>query len=193
MKTIIIFLLLVCTVQAQDVRKDCLMGGDAKTNKLRALNITKNRYAFPTKIDTVDFGKFASMTLASIDRGTCLTAYVYNVNPGGVESCNCHAKDQEDMDTHITLTADSIHTEGKYRVIVEVTPRIRDIMKSRGIDWSTKTLRKQILHHWVSITGLLFADIEHANAAENTHPDGRHNWRRTIWELHPVTAIEIMK
>ena len=34
-------------------------------------------------------------------------------------------------------------------------------------------------------------DLEHANAAENTNPGGARNWRVTIWEIHPVTAIVI--
>jgi hypothetical protein len=37
----------------------------------------------------------------------------------------------------------------------------------------------------------MFFDGEHADEAENTHPNGKHNWRATAWEVHPVTGIQL--
>jgi hypothetical protein len=78
-------------------------------------------------------------------------------------------------------------------VIVEVTPRWRQMMKAQGVDWSTRTLQKTLPGHWVKVRGWLLFDLEHAGAAENTHPGGRANWRATAWEIHPITALEIVQ
>jgi hypothetical protein len=77
-------------------------------------------------------------------------------------------------------------------VIVEVTPRWRAMMAARGVDWSTRTLRRGYLGRWVRVTGWLLFDAEHANAAENTEPGRARNWRATAWEIHPITSIEVV-
>jgi len=109
---------------------------------------------------------------------------------GGIETCNCRAKDPIDRDTHIEIgfTADAIKTQ---RVIVEVTPRMRAKMKDAGKDWSTAALKKNLKGKFVEITGWLLFDVPHVNEAENTHPGGPKNWRATCWEIHPITNIEI--
>jgi hypothetical protein len=76
-------------------------------------------------------------------------------------------------------------------VVVEVTPRLQAIMRNAGTDWTTKTLRKEILHKWVKVLGWMTFDSQHANAAENTNPGGANNWRATAWEIHPVTDIQV--
>jgi hypothetical protein len=35
-------------------------------------------------------------------------------------------------------------------------------------------------------------DGEHQGQAEHTAPGRTGNWRATAWELHPVTAIELV-
>jgi hypothetical protein len=77
-------------------------------------------------------------------------------------------------------------------VILEVTPPMRDWAKSRGVDWSTDTLERTLLSRWCRFEGWLFFDRAHADESENTNPGGSGNWRATAWEIHPVTAIEVI-
>lgn len=58
----------------------------------------------------------------------------------------------------------------KFHVIVEVTPKVRQQMKARGIDWTTDALKTKLERHWVKFTGWLLFDREHALQAENTNP-----------------------
>lgn len=122
-----------------------------------------------------------------------ITGYVYDVKPGGVETCNCKTKEIDKRDTHIELLADPMHDDKMLRMIVEVTPRMREKMKAEGVDWSTNALRDKLLGRWVTFTGWLLFDEEHASQAENTDPGRPRNWRATAWEIHPVTKIEISK
>ena len=44
----------------------------------------------------------------------------------------------------------------------------------------------------VRISGWLFNDWEHKGQSENMNPGGAHNWRATTWEIHPITAIDVL-
>jgi len=197
---ILLFLLLfiqACEiVYGQNNYKGCPLGGDGKTPEIRRLDSLKNRSEEPKNYDHIkieNMMKFVSSDPDQSGFGAFTEAYVFNVAPGGIESCNCHMKGQDDRDTHITLTPDAKHTAGKYRVIVEVTPRFRVQMRHNNLDWTTKTLKATILHKMVRISGWLFSDLEHKSASEVDRPGAKHNWRATVLEIHPATKIEILK
>jgi hypothetical protein len=124
-----------------------------------------------------------------------ITLYVVLVKPGGVESCECNNPNPDDLDSHIVAVVNPKDAKTpSHHFIIEVTPRIRAMMKAKGIDWSTKTLNKTLSGHWVQFTGYMFYDKIHEPSAEQIHPGKKANWRFTCWELgHPVTAIEIVK
>src|SRR6266478_4492144 len=129
----------------------CSMSGSAKSARLKRLDISKDRFNLPTAHD-LD----TNITLAAVlnggddshrwstNRAATIEGYVFFVKPGGAETCNCHASDKTLYDTHIELTVGSLPSEtaGSQQVIVEVTPRIRNLMEKQNIDWSTKTLKK---------------------------------------------------
>ena len=94
--------------------------------------------------------------------------------------------------THIELVLDPMHNGGSARMIVEVTPRWRYIMREGGIDWSTRALRDQLLGRWVRVRGWMLFDAEHQRESENTAPGRPRNWRATAWEIHPVTSIQVV-
>jgi hypothetical protein len=176
--------------------QDCPPEGNAKSERISKLNVFKNRIVFPTKkdIDTLITLRKMLEPGNDVDRwqntkAVCITGYVYEVKSGGQETCNC--KDPNVKDTHIEILLDPMKSEKMQRMVVEVTPRIRNIMKAKGINWETKTLRDKLLGRWVKFEGWLFFDEEHANAAENTKPGKPRNWRATAWEIHPVTNIEV--
>lgn len=182
---------------AQDLStyKGCPPAGDGKDAKLAELDRKKNRFdivdpnhAIQISMDDLripgeDSGRFKEGIAVFIE------AYIVEVKPGGVESCNCHSTDPDSRDTHIALSIDPKPTQ--YRVIVEVTPRLRELKKAEGKDWSTKNLKK-LIGKKVRITGWLFYDTEHRQNAFNTNTVGQHNWRVTCWEIHPITNIEVL-
>jgi len=199
------FLLAVAAISyAQDTINHCPMKGTAGVEPYITRNRLKNRFIFPKQSEFDPQITLQEMVKPGVDTGRFspskagkITAYVYNVDYGGMEACNCTTKVKKYIDTHITLTPDPNHTKGKYRVIVEVTPRIRAMMlngtdtegHSLSVsDWPTDSLRSRLLHQWVEVEGWYFFDWEHTNAAQNTHK-GKHNWRATCSEIHPVTGI----
>ena len=180
-----------------------LEGKQSGSDGTKELNPLKNRFSFPEQGDIdKDVTLVAMLTPGDdVDRfdpkkGATVTGFVVNVKRGGKESCNCEATNSVDMDTHIELAL-SKEAPKNQRVIVEVTPRLRMLMKRQGIDWTTETLQKEndikgIKGKWLTVTGWLLFDSVHAEEAENTNPGNPANWRATCWEIHPVTKIEIL-
>jgi len=83
-----------------------------------------------------------------MDKAVEITGYVYDIKPGGVETCNCGTKDKLYLDTHIEITPNDKETGKDKRLIVEVTPRIRLAMQSKGEDWTTQTLKDKLYIIW---------------------------------------------
>lgn len=170
----------------------CPARGDSSSIRLQRLDTLKNRSDAPNAIDNAV--TLRAMLAAGNDahrwtdgEAARITGYVIKVKPGSVESVNCHAHALAHRDTHIEIAL-SPTASNRQAVIVEVTPSWRAKMARRGIDWSTHALER-LKGHRVTVTGWLFFDSPHANAAETTNPNGKHDWRGTAWEIHPVTAI----
>ena len=162
------------------------------------LNKLKNRSIFPEEKDfdkTITLAKLLALCNDVLrwktNQAVSIVGYVFEVKPGGSETCNCQAKDQDLKDTHIELVLDPMHLDKNKSLVAEINPTIRKLMKQKGIDWSTRAIRDKYLGRWVKIEGWLFFDDEHKNMAENTAPGREKNWRGTAWEIHPVTSIEV--
>ena len=168
-----------------------------KTNFERTLDPLKNREDAPLA-DQIDRTATLAAVLApgtdlhrwSHDHGAVFEGLVVLVKRGGKESANCGAADAAHQDTHIELAAGASAPKSQH-VIVEVTPRMRDKMAVIS-DWSTATLKKALTGRRVRVTGWLFDDLIHRGQAQNTHPGGLKNWRATVWEIHPITAIQVL-
>lgn len=178
----------------------CPLTGKTTNKRIQAANVLKNRSAIPLPVDFDSAFTIDSVLVPGNDtsrwdehKAGRLTAWVFNVKPGGIESVNCGAKAIKDRDTHIELVRSLSDTAKNRRVIVEVSPRVRKMMLTKGLDWSTPTLAKAIKKKHVEIEGWLFRDYEHAVSAENTNPHHKLNWRTTVWEAHPVTSIKVLK
>jgi hypothetical protein len=93
-------------------------------------------------------------------------------------------------DIHINLarTADAPVTE---QVVMEVTPPMQDWARSQGWDWSAAKLERDLPGRWCRFEGWLFFDLTHAGESENIAPGRFGNWRRTAWEIHPITKFEV--
>lgn len=179
------------------IAQTCPLVGDAKQPLAVELNPYKNRDDAPP-VAKINPNASLSAVLASgndlkrwsRDDGATFEGIVVGVKSGGIESANCHAKDAVHRDTHIELAPDG-NARGNQRVVVEVTPRWREKM-SVITDWSTAGLKKRLLRRRVRVTGWLFDDLEHRGEAENTNAGGAHNWRATVWEIHPITGITVL-
>lgn len=159
----------------------------------RAFNALKNRTTLPTATDFDPRVTLNGMLAPGDDRtrwqhsrAGAIDGYVVRVHDAGPESANCLSGTRLDAHIELALRPDAPPIE---RVIVEVTPPMREWATSRGIDWSTATLRSQLTGRRVRIEGWLLFDDEHDEESENTRPGHRGNWRATAWEIHPVTAI----
>jgi hypothetical protein len=183
----------------QEVESDCPLEGNAQSNSIQELNILKNRSNTPSAEDfdnSITLSKLVALgsdeSRWSTNKAARIKGYVYDVKPGGVETCNCKNKDINQRDTHIEIVMDPNNSSKAQRMIVEVTPRIRKAMKLKGIDWSTRALRDKYLGRFVEVEGWMLFDKEHKNAAENTNPTRPNNWRATAWEIHPITKITVL-
>ena len=200
---LVCFLLLSIQVGGQEILSiegvDCNLHGSANPHRPEyELNEYKNRYKLPQKSDYISDVSLQQLIDGNdgdqfpLDKAIILTGYVFNVKTGGVETCNCKTKDQKFRDTHIEITPDENHTSAEYRIVVEVTPRIRAIMAVKGIDWSTDELKRTLIGHRIKVAGWLFYDAEHKSQAFATNPTGERNWRASCWEIHPITYIKVL-
>ncbi len=123
-------------------------------------------------------------------RAARIEGYVVGVRRGGIEAANCYSLTSRD--THIYV-AHSLNARPSERVVVEVTPSIREWARERGIDWSESALESNLIGRWCRIEGWLLFDREHAQESENLSPRSVQNWRATAWEIHPVTGITVLK
>lgn len=161
----------------------------------RALIDAKNRTANPAPSDFDSRVTLTAMLAPGRDenrwsdqRAATIAGYVVRVESAGLELANCLSL--FNRDTHIEV-AERRDAPPTARVIVEMTPVIRDQAKGAGRDWSVKVL-KTLLGKRVEFQGWLLFDREHATQAENWQPGAVGNWRATAWELHPVTAFHVL-
>jgi hypothetical protein len=165
-----------------------------------ALNIKKNRFSFPRSFNQkITLAKMAApgddtnRWDQNAEIPVRVTGYVaFLIQNFEGESCNCFKHDDAHSDTHIDLVMDPDETaDFTKHVVVEITPRMKYLAKTRGLNWSSNSLSKQFLGKRVTVEGWLMWDGEHGKQAQNTHPhDPSHlNWRATCWEVHPVTNI----
>ncbi|HEX8502899.1 MAG TPA: hypothetical protein VF659_20110 [Pyrinomonadaceae bacterium] len=116
--------------------------------------------------------------------------YVVEVEEAGAEVANCFSYRERDTHVSVAPRADAPRAEW---VVVEVTPRARARARAEGRDWVAAALRRELIGRRCRFEGWLLFDREHAGESENTAPGARGNWRATAWELHPVTAVEVLR
>jgi hypothetical protein len=165
-------------------------GSASSTSREYTLNAFKNRSQAPSAINpSITLKKLAQGSRYDNNEAAAIIGYVALVKSGDKETCNCKAEDAPHQDTHIALVTSPAYAndDSKY-VIVEVTPRTR----RRYHFPPTATLKKQILHKRVMVTGWLFYDAMHTGNAANTNPNGKQIWRATCEEIHPVSGIKVL-
>ena len=100
---------------------------------------------------------------------------------GSGESTNCHFVNPDEVDWHMPF-AESFGDAEATAVVVETTPRIR----KEHPKWTTANLSPWVNSNSpVRISGWTLLDPEHAAQIGQ--------FRSTLWEVHPVTKIEVFK
>ena len=166
----------------------CGAEGDSATPQTQALNDNKNRTDRPGDSDYVEI-KWDDLKNLPADRvtdfqGAPVTvvgflSHKVQVETGG-ESTNCHLHAPEQVDWHMYLT--NAPAQGiADAVIVETTPRTRPAHK-----WTATTVGTFVdKPTQIRISGWLMFDIEHTSVI------GKQ--RATVWEVHPITKIEVQQ
>lgn len=167
-------------------------GGDA------ALNVLKNRVddgdngtyydvnesdilalPIPEGVERVARDNWSSDDAASVAQyeGTPvrIVTWVYGSRHEGTESPNCHSTEYRDF--HIWVVPDS-GDDRTQAVVAEVTPRMRALRSG----WTTSAI-SGLTGQQVRISGWLLMDQE--------HPEQLGQTRGTLWEIHPITHIEV--
>src|ERR1017187_660472 len=102
---------LIILYAATTLGAPCGPDGDSTKPKIIALDQLKNRDTVPTSVEPMNWDVLTEQGDDSqrydSAKGATLTGYVAFVEPGGIESCNCHAKDAAHRDTHIYVAQDA--------------------------------------------------------------------------------------
>lgn len=119
------------------------------------------------------------------------------------EAPNCHSWAEEDTDWHMALVADPSEHEER-AVVVEPTPRtkrhnagwIPTTVEALAVRRTPSSLRNEAGAARVRITGFLMLDPVHPTHIRGrctTNCSGKTFYRATLWEVHPVTRIEVFR
>ena len=188
-------------VAGADVPPDqCPAAGTATSDAGKALNTRKNRATAPTGAQINPAATLVAMLADGDDtgrfdhgQGAQIVGYVTKVEQGGhPETANCGNLTTLYTDTHITVAAtpDAPITQS---IIAEVTPTWRALMQHQGHDWRTETLQATLVGHKVKFRGWLMFDTSHVRQAVNTAPNNPQDWRKTVWEVHPITSMQVVQ
>lgn len=163
----------------------------------RALSALKNRTAIPAESHYDPAVTLEAMIRRGADRdrwsslrAARIEGYVVDVHDAGIELANCLSFSRRDAHVEVALRPNA---PARARVILEVTPPIRDWATQQGMDWSTTTLQRDLIGRRVRFEGWLLFDTEHDYDSENIRPGRTDNFRATAWEIHPITSIAIIK
>jgi hypothetical protein len=177
--------------------RNCPSAGIALTVRARNLHLLKNRTTLP---QPADFDSRITLDALlqpgddsdrwSSNRAARIQGEVVAVGYAGTEATNCFDPFRRDIHIDIATRKDPAKNE---KVVVEVTPPMREWARQQGMDWSAETLYAQLVGRWCEFEGWLYFDVGHKEEAENTAPNNPENWRATAWEIHPVTKITVIR
>src|SRR5438128_178317 len=169
-------------------------GGDPELNRLKNRVDEADQYfpiafddvvqlPWPKAIERKDRDRWSPADAQAIARyegiPISVEGYLASSKKEGPESCNCHGADSDQKDFHVWLIK-TAEADRSGSIVVEVSPRLR----SKHPAWTTDALGRMARNDQrVRISGWLMMDPEHPNDIGKT--------RGTIWEIHPITKIEV--
>jgi hypothetical protein len=166
----------------------CPASGNAKGQNMTTLDSRKNRVDIPAAdaYIPIDWNVMANLPSSSPDdlQGAPVMVEGYlshrikvqDEKPG--ESANCNLLNDAEVDWHIYLTNASNQPIAK-AIIVETTPRTRPLHH-----WNQTALEQLVnKDKKVRISGWLMYDFQHVSEIGTE--------RISVWEVHPITRIEV--
>lgn len=169
-------------------QKVCGPSGNTADPKMQDLNNNKNRTDTPASNDFIPIGWDDVSTLPAdkVDdiQGAPVSVIGYLSNrvkvqtgsPG--ESANCNLLNPNEVDWHMYLTKGPSQPI-KTAIIVETTPRVRPSHK-----WTPELLTPYVnKNRPLRVSGWLMYDFQHLDVVGTE--------RGTVWEVHPITKIEV--
>ncbi|MBL0180987.1 MAG: hypothetical protein IPP96_01365 [Chitinophagaceae bacterium] len=187
-----IFLFLFTCLQLIAFSQPCPKYGIADTPEKKKLNTLKNAgvtvsgsrtpESLPLK-NLLPSRKRADRNLYADGAYVVTEGWLISFEEEGPEACNCNKakKSLKNGDVHMYLGLKK-NALKKDCIVVEITPAF----KKKHPDYADM-LEENIQ---VRITGFLLYDFIHEKDAINTCNSCAGAWRRTCWEIHPVTEIE---
>jgi len=182
------------TSMGEETYQGCPPGGDGGDTQL---NLHKNRIDVPGAYETRTVADMLSLPVpngvvllareswlpgdaatVARDEGRAVEVegYILKVRHEGPETPNCH--DSPARDYHVWLGASPMDSRAS-AVIVELAPRV----VARNPGWGSETAILRLTGKHVRIGGWTMLDQEHPEQLQQT--------RGTLWEIHPVTRIDV--
>lgn len=192
MKKIRLSILFCCIGYCLLAQGPCPNYGSATKPKEKKLNIAKNRSVTVSSSKKADYIPLNELITTRRKEDSALYTngmYVYtegfliSFEEEGPESCNCNManKKAKNGDVHMYLGLVN-NAPKKNCIVVELTPAY----KKKHPDYATQLIKGQK----VRIFGYMLYDYLHRGQSFNTCKSCNGVWRKTCWEIHPVTAIE---
>lgn len=135
----------------------------------------------PSGVEKVNRSQWPASAVATVaeheKEGVVVEGFWVDVRQEGLEATNC--EDPKLHDFHLWLVESSGQQKPK-SMVTEMTPRWRG---SNG-GWNLKAIQKLISQGAkFRVTGWLLFDQE--------HPEQINKFRETLWEIHPITKVEV--
>jgi len=195
MKKTLFIIIFVCSF-LNSFTQVCPPEGDATRENKKELNRKKNK---DVNIDSLqepeelELRKLLPSVRRKNDRKlwkegayVVMEGYLVDFAEQGPESCNCGEARVADKngDVHMFLGL-AKNSAKKNCLVIEITPKFKDMFP----DYKEQFLKKKAK---IRVYGYLFYDFPHEKDAFTTCNACTHIWRKTPWEVHPITAIEII-
>lgn len=192
MKNIFLLFLFFGISYSIEAQKACPPYGNTTDPLEKKLNIRKNRGVTISDSKKAEFIALNELitTKKKEDQGFYKSdVYVYTEGflvsheEQGAETCNCGkaSKTKKTGDVHMYLGLIA-NAPKKNCIVVEITPAYKKVHPDyEGQLTDGKKVR---------IFGYLIYDYKHRGQSFNTCTKCGHIWRKTCWEIHPITAIE---
>ncbi len=173
--------------------QSCPKHGSATTEDKKHLNVWKNHssripstQAQPlplnmliTRSNKPDVHKFQEGAYVVTE------GYIIDFGEQGPESCNCNraSKSLKNGDVHIALALSPRSTK-KNCIVIEITPSFKKLHPDYD--------KYLVIGSKVRVYGYLIYDLLHESNATNTCNACGNVWRKTCWEVYPITKIEVL-
>ncbi len=193
MRFLLIILLFLSGIIA-GTAQPCPNYGDATVPDKKDLNINKNQSVTVKSSRKPEMLPLKNLlpSVQRSDKGIYMTG-AYVVTEGILvrfeeqegESCNCEqaTKKKKDGDVHMYIGTKA-NAPIKECIVVELTPAY----KKKHPAYANSLVKNAK----VRITGFLLYDFIHEKDAFTTCKSCSGIWRKTCWEIHPITKIELL-